>query len=1115
MKTKLLELIMMLSKYAFIGVVLQTLTFSLLLASETNAQKNQSVREVFIDIQLRNADVFEAFRHIESQTNFKFNYEKKDLKTSNHISIMGNKKSVADILMDISKEANLKFRQVNNNINVNKLSGDVTNESKIEIIIDDIQITGKVTSSDDKEGLPGVNVIVKGTSTGTVTDLEGNYNLNAPEDGTLVFSSVGYLSEEIQIGSKSRIDLIMSPDITALEEIVVVGYGTVERRDVTGAIGSIKSVDITRANPVQAAAALQGQIAGVNINKMSNNPGEGYTIDIRGLSNFEGASESQPLVVIDGVIGADLNLLNPNDIETMDVLKDASSTAIYGSRGANGVIIISTKRGKSGIPKISYSGYGGVKTMAHMPTFQTAQEFARHTFELWPQETGNTLPSSRQPTASELALVESGNSTDWVDLVTEDAIQTSHNIGISGGTEKTTFDFSLGYLNEGGNTIGTGFERYSVKAGLESQINKKVKVGVTSFYTFSKADLGSLETLRSALRARPTGTNFTNDLQSNDAAGDKDWNGYALFMGINDNQVINPVVEAQPENYQRESRTSALLANAYIDYTPIKGLSFRSSISTAIVNEQEGEFRGTYTKSQKTTRLPRASLGTDNLSNYTWDNTLTYKLNSGNHNLTVTGLGSIYEQRRQTSNTAAQDLPYNSLWYHLGDGTVTDWSTNLIEGALISYMGRINYGFMDKYLITLTGRSDGASQLSEGNKWQFFPSAAVAWRLGDEEFIKSTNLFSDLKLRVSYGEVGNASNIPPYRTQSTISQIPYEFGGSSANGYYINNLANKNLVWERSKELNFGLNMGLFQNRVSAAIEIYNRKTVDLILGDKLPLSTGFSDVVANVGEIQNSGVEIMLNTVNFDKPDFKWNTMISFTKNNNEVTKLTGGLTEDIGNNRFVGHAVNALYYYEPVGIWQLDEEEEADSYGYLPGQGKFIDQNNDGKITDADDRVIVGDESPSFLLGMRNQLNFKNFDFSFFIYTRQGVQWRSSYLTGTFGDTGNNRYNHDATLNYWSSENPSNDYFGFRGAGPASSRNSFSVVKADFVRISDITLGYTLPGSALDQIGFSNFRVYAQANNPFVFTKTPGFNPEYNGNVYTDGVSFSTYLLGLNVSF
>jgi TonB-linked SusC/RagA family outer membrane protein len=1086
----------------------------MLVAASGNAQERKSVKEVYIDLNLKNADLIQAFSAIESLTEFRFNFEERDLNKNVRINLTGVQKTVAEYLLEISRQAEVRFRQVNENISVNRIKPNKdADEPKLEIILDDITITGKVIDQSDGSGLPGVNVIVKGTNQGTVTDLDGRYSLDAPEDGTLVISSVGYVGQEIEVNGRSVIDISLATDITSLQEIVVIGYGTVERRDVTGAVGSLQSVDIVRNNPVQTAAALQGQVAGLNINKISNNPGEGYSIDIRGLGNFSG--ESEPLVVIDGVFGADMNVLNPNDIESIDVLKDASSTAIYGSRGANGVIIITTKRGKSGVPRITYSGYAGVKTMAHMPTFQNAQEFARHTFELWPQERQQTLPSSRQPTASELALVESGNSTDWVDLVTEDALQTSHNIGIAGGTGKTMFDFSIGYLNEEGNTIHTGFQRYTAKAGLESQVHDKVKVGITSLYTFSKADLGSLETLRSALRARPTGTVFTEDLQPTDAAGDKDWNGYALFMGINDNQVINPVVEAQPENYQRERRASTFLASAYIDYTPIKGLSFRTSLSTAITDAQEGEFRGTFTKDRRTTNPPRASLGTDKLANYTWDNTITYNLDLQNHNLTATGLASIYEQRNQTTNTAAQDLPYDSFWYHLGDGTVTDWSTNLIENSLISYMGRINYSFMNKYLLTLTGRSDGASQLSEGNKWQFFPSAAIAWRAGDETFIKNLGVFSDLKLRLSYGEVGNASNIPPYSTQSNISQTPYEFGGSPANGFHIDNLANKDLVWERSKEFNFGINVGFLDNRINAEIELYNRQTESLILGDKLPLSTGFEDVVANVGEIRNRGVEITLNTVNFATADFRWTTMVSFTKNNNEVTKLTGDLTEDIGNNRFVGYPVNALYYFEKDGIWQLDEADEAEGYGYLPGQAKFVDQNNDGKITDTDDRVIVGDESPSYLLGMRNQLDYKNFDFSFFLYTRQGVEWRSSYLTGTFGDTGNNRYNHDATLDYWTTDNPSTTYWGFNGAGPGNSKNSFSVVSANFVRISDITLGYTLPRSALERIGFDNFRVYAQALNPFVFTKTKGFNPEYNGNVYTDAPSFATYLLGLNVSF
>lgn len=1112
MKTNLLKHILTMTKYSICGIFLQCVLFSVITAKEINAQK-KSIEDIYITIDLKNASITKVFESISEKTSFNFAYKESMIEKNKKISLSEVEQSLGDVLREVAQKTNVQFRRVDETIHVNKRTSKAVKAVSEEII--DISIAGKITD-ESGDGLPGAGILVKGTGNGTVSDLDGNYKLDVPSSETiLVISFVGYKTQELTVGSRSTIDISMEIDATALEEIVVVGYGEVNRRDLTGAIGSVKSVDIVRSNPVQAAAALQGQIAGVNINKLSNKPGEAYNIDIRGLSNFGGAGASQPLVVVDGVMGADMNLLNPNDIESMDVLKDASSTAIYGSRGANGVILITTKRGKSGTPKITYNSYVGTKVMAHMPTFQTAQEFATHVFDQWPIETGNTLSSSRQPTDSELAVINSGQSTDWIGMVTEAAVQTSHTLGLTGGTDKTTYDFSVGYLNEGGNTIHTGFKRYTIKGGMESKVNDKVKVGLTSYYTFSKQSLSSTETLRSALRSRPTGTVFTEDLQGTDAAGDSDWNGYSIFMGINDNQVINPVVEAQRENYQVEQRRSSILANAYIDYQPIEGLSFRSSISTAVSNNQYGEYRGNYTKSQRTTRGARGALNTLGVSSYTLDNILTYKVKTGDHDISVTGLHSIFQQRDQASNMSAQDLPYNSLWYGLGTGNVTGWGTDLIERSIMSYMGRVNYTFKDKYLLTVTGRTDGASQLSEGNKWQFFPSVAFAWRLGDEEFIQNTNLFSDLKLRVSYGEVGNASSVDPYQTQSTIAQTNYAFGGSSATGFAINNLANRDLVWERSKELNLGLNVGFAQNRVTAAIEIYNRKTVDLILGDKLPLSTGYTDVIANVGEIKNAGVEILLNTVNIAKQDFTWNSTITFTKNNNEVTKLTGGLTEDIGNNRFVGESVNSLYYWEKNGIWQTSESDIADGYGFLPGQGKFVDQNNDGIINDAEDRVIVGNETPSFLMGVRNMINYKNFDFSFFAYTRQGVMWRSNYLRGTFGEANGTRYNHDATLDYWTKDNPSNTYWGMNGAGPGNSKNSFSTVSANFVRISDITVGYTLPESVLSKLGLGFARIYAQANNPFVFTSHKGFNPEFNASTWNDEVSFATYMLGLNVSF
>ncbi|MCG8309269.1 MAG: TonB-dependent receptor [Cytophagales bacterium] len=1110
MKIKLLQLIIMLSKYAFVGFVLQSLTFTLLLASETVAQENKSVREVYIDIRLHNADILETFRSIEAQTDFIFNYEKKDIKSLKKFSISGKHKSVADVLLEISKEANLKFRQVNRNINVDKLSDKPAEGPALEIIIDDIEITGKVTSEDDGEGLPGVNVIVKGTSLGTVTDLDGNYRLNAPEDGTLVFSSVGYISEEVLIGSKSVIDLVMVPDITSLEEIVVIGYGEVEKRDVTGAIGSVETDDIVRANPVQTAKAIQGQVAGVNVTRANGKPGSGYDINIRGLNSIDFSNE--PLVVIDGVMGGDLNALNPADIESMDILKDASATAIYGSRGANGVIIISTKRGATGKPTVDYNGYVGVKTPNHLPDMQNAQQFYKASV-IDRELNGGT---ARTFTTTELDIYESGRSTDWIDAVTESSLQTNHSLSVGGGSENTTYHFSAGYLNEGGNLLHTKYQRYNIKGSMDSKLNDYIKIGFTANYSVDKTEIGSNEAIRSAYRARPTGVIYFDDVLNPDENKDFAFKDYAVWMGINDKQVLNPLVEADPDNFQDETRSNTFFGNAYIDITPIKGLSIKSSLSTGVFNGRQGQYRGTITKSQKTTRLPRTERNTDQISNVTLDNIITYQKSLNEHDFTITGVQSSFYERTETLRSRVDDLPYNSLWYGMSSNyTVKALETNLIERSLLSFMGRFIYGFRDKYLLTLTGRWDGASQLSDGNKWQFFPSAAVAWRLGDEDFMENLGAVSDLKLRVSYGFVGNSA-VAPYSTQARLISTPYDFGGSPAIGFAPENLADKNLIWEKSQELNVGIDMGFFDNRISASFEIYDRKTVDLIYKEQIPASTGFREVVTNVGEVSNKGVELTLNTVNIANDRFSWTTNINFSTNRNEVVSIgSDGIQADISTGLFVGEPLKSNYYYEFDGIWQLDEETEAAEYGQVPGSVKVVDQNNDGKISSAageDDRVVLGSRQPKWIMGMTNKLTLGSFDFSFLLYTSQGAQFRNDMLKGTMGEVGTGRYN-ALNLNYWTRENPTNDYYGPGVPNPY--REAIQYQDASFIRISDITLGYTLPGTVIDRIGFNNFRVYAQILNPFLFHDFDGMDPEYNTGLYNDDVSSSTYLFGLNFSF
>ncbi|HEU4609106.1 MAG TPA: SusC/RagA family TonB-linked outer membrane protein, partial [Chitinophagaceae bacterium] len=636
---------------------------------------------------------------------------------------------------------------------------------------------------------------------------------------------------------------------------------------------------------------------------------------IRGENTITGVTE--PLVVIDGVIGGRIRDINPADILTIDVLKDASSTAIYGSRGANGVVIITTKKGSKGKPQLSIDSYIGSKNPAHLPKFQTAQQFYKMTYTDRINDGGSPILF----TANELNVINSGQSTDWIDLMTKNSLQMGHTVSVTGGSDNTTYRFSGGYIQEDGSIPHNTYKKYTLNGAMESKVNSFLKVGFNVFFNYSENPTGSFEALRSAYRARPTGVAYYDQLVNPADGYDatiEPFDGLAVWMGIKDSQVMNPLIEADPSNYQFQINARNQMGNAYAEITLLKGLTFRSSISGSLIAEKQGEFRGTYTKDRAGTKLPRSFYDTRDLLTYTIDNLLTYNKSFNKHKLTVTALQSAYKNVAEAYHIAVEDLPFASLWYNVGTaGTISGVSSNYERNTLQSYMGRVNYSFNDKYLLTLTGRSDGASQLSNGNKWAFFPSAAVAWRVSDESFMSSVNAVSDLKLRVSYGQVGNAT-VSPYSTQAAILNTPYDFGGNAAFGFAPSNLGNKDLKWERSEELNFGLDMGFLQNRIRATVEVYDRKTRDLILNTQLPTSTGFTSVYANVGKVGNKGIEVALNTVNIQTKDFSWSTALTFAKNNNKILALASGVTEDVGNKLFVGSSVRSNYYYQFAGIWQ-----------------------------------------------------------------------------------------------------------------------------------------------------------------------------------------------------
>ena len=977
-------------------------------------------------------------------------------------------------------------------------------------------ITGTIT---DEAGvpLPGVNVVIKGTNDGVSSDFDGNYTIKAEADDVIVFSFIGFVDQEVSVGNNSNISVLLIASFDELDEVIVTtGYGQSRKRDLTGAIAQIRTETITRANPLQAAASLQGQVAGVNITKVKGRPGDGFDINIRGLNNFD-ADKTAPLVVVDGIMGANLNSINPSDIQTIDVLKDASSTAVYGSRGANGVIIVTTKKGATGKANVTYNGYYGIRTKSHMPEFMDSKQY----YDLYSNE-----KFRRGFTAQEEYNVNNGITTDWVDLITQDAVQQNHTVAVSGGSEKTSYNFSAAYLEEGGLTNHTDYERLSLNAGVESQISDNVKVGFTSYITQSDRNWGSTEALRSALRSRPTGTVFFDDIVE---PNKRDTNfgpvgPYAFFMGIDDSQVINPLIEIDPQNFQRRQKANSILANVFAEIKLADGLKFKTSYSAYETTAREGDYRGTFTKDRKGSLNPKVDTWNDKTSNYTLDNTLNYNKTFGKHRIDATALFSIFEQYDEYMQIQVENLAYRSLWHNTGSGaTIKAYNTDLIESSLASYMGRVNYTFNDKYLLTVTGRYDGASQLATDNKWAFFPSAALGWRLSEESFIEDLDVFSSLKLRVSYGEVGNNASISPYATQSNIYQTVYDFNGSAANGYSINSLSNQGLVWERSREVNFGLDFALKNIGIRGSIEIYKRNTEDLILDDKLPTSTGFDSAIANVGEIENSGVEITLNTVNVSKGDFKWSSDLTFTANKDKVIKLAGGITEDKGNGRFVGESVRAYYTYKFEGIWQTDEATEAAVYGQVPGQVKVADLNDDDKIN-SDDRTIVGKGTPDWTAGLRNQISYKNWDMSFFMYTRRGLMYSNAYLNASYGDINNDRYNRSSELNYWTATNPSNEYFSpLTGPGlnanneskGGNTRVALSYQMADFVRISDITFGYSLPQNILDELGVSRLRIYGQVQNPFVFSDFLSFDPEYNSGGDNDDLPAMTVLFGVNLNF
>lgn len=957
------------------------------------------------------------------------------------------------------------------------------------------QITGTVTSSDDNETLIGVNIIKKNTTQGTATDIDGKYTIDAATGDVLVYSYAGYQDKEIVVGLDRVINISLEPASTALDEVVVVGYGAMRKSDVTGSIISVRDEALTDVRSGNVIESLQGRVAGVDISRGSGQSGSGFSLLVRGERSLR--ATNSPLILVDGVpYGSNIDIA-PEDIESIEILKDASSTAIYGSRGANGVILITTKRGKAGTSRISFNTYAGVSDpFQKVPVYDRdgyikAKIDAKRDINNWEEE-----PNINNAfLGDEVAGVENGTFTDWQDLIAKSGLQQNYHLAFEGGNEKLTYSTSLNYFNEEGVVIQDEFNRYTFRLNLDAQVNDFIKVGTSNVLSYKRRD--------------GNGPNFNDAVKMSPIVEAYDSLGNYLYQPNFANPRKSPLASTEDV---REEKDTRIFSTFYGQLKLTKNLNFRTNFNVDIFN---GHLGFMYPQKVPNEGMTVSGVDIDRDLGYLWNNILTYQNTFGKkHRLNLTAVHEVQYDRFEFYGIDGQNQQFDrSLWYNLGTNQNPVTTSNLEETALVSFLGRANYTFDDKYVFSLSGRYDGASQLSAGNKWSFFPAGSFAWRLKQEPFLTGSNVISDLKLRVGYGTTGNAS-ISPYSTAASLNANPlfYEFGDPGgeipAFGFRPVALASAGLQWERTRQANIGLDFGVLNNRLTGSLDLFSAQTDRLLLQDQLPPTSGFDNVFVNAGKTKSWGWELYLQSVNVDVKDFSWNTILSFFGSREEIVELTSGLTEDEANLWFVGEPISVHYDFNKIGIWQLGEEDDPLFTG--PGEIKVEDVNQDGVI-DFDDRVILGTPRPEWSGSLINTFRIKGFDLTVNIFAR----WGGLVRAGSYAYDPRMLDNMIA-VDYWTPLNPTNAYPRYDASrAELPYESTLLYVDGSFAKVKNITLGYNFSKKALENTPFRSLRAYASGKNTAILHSAmfDGLDPERNGSINYPLARL--WLFGLEVGF
>jgi TonB-linked SusC/RagA family outer membrane protein len=1002
-------------------------------------------------------------------------------------------------------------------------------------------ITGKVTDSGGAT-LPGTNVIVQGTTTGVQTDINGNYTITVqdPSSAILEFSFIGYTKLQVPVGNQSKVDAVLKEEYTGIDEIVVVGYGTQKKSDITGSVVSVSNEQIT-ARPVNNVfQALQGKAAGVDITT-SLRPGTLGSISIRGARSL--TASNSPLYVIDGIpilSNSGIETLNEQDIESIEILKDASATAIYGSRGANGVVLVTTKRGTDGQFQLNYSGTLTNEQMVWRSEYMDVEEFMEFSrwgayYASYNATTGqySRLPGNTPTLANDATInyftaeptawqnIQKGwagstwdpsqvETFDWLGVVTQPTYTQEHTLSASGGTKAMKAYGSVGYLDNQGTTKGQEYQRYTVRTNVELNPREWITFGAGINGSWQYQDYGQSSTGGS--------TNVTGDLIAAAARIEP----YSLPYDADGNRIVHPGGKARVWNvidewkYSTNQReTLRLLGSLFTEVKLFKGLRYRMNFGP--------DFRfyrnGYYNDSKSIVReLSASNASVSNMKDfsYTIDNLLYYDNKFGAHTIGVTLLQTASKWINESSSISGQGVEIPSqMWYNFGSLTssqLSAWSSGLSERQLESYMARVNYNYNNKYLLTLSGRWDGASQLAEGKKWAFFPSAAIAWRLDQESFLVGVKWIDQLKLRLGFGTVGNSA-VDLYSTKGAITQLTVPFGSGTETGYTLtNSVANPDLGWETTTQYNLAVDFSFLEGRVGGTIEAYRSSTSDLLLAVALPSVTGYTSTLANVGETSNRGIDLTINANLLNVSDFSWDINATAAWQRDQIESLMNGKEDMVANNWFIGESIGIIYDYEKIGIWQDtpgDQEEialfNANGSQFAPGKIKVKDQNNDYRIDGNYDRVIIGNTSPRWTLGLTNTFNYKGIELSMFI------TGRLKYLTG-IGQGLTGMYGDQRKLDYWTPDNTDAEYQRPFMSEAGGDTYAGTYYKDDsWIKIRNISLGYQLPTNLLNKVKINSLRVFAQVQNAGMLWSNNNFmDSEYGTLYYNRG-----YVFGINVGF